>query len=365
MLEKQEHGRAKSYQRSGRVTITDSEYKDKNNFEINGIVTGSEPYATYISVKNGEVENITCECPDYYNYYGVCKHTLATMLEFVQENKPNITQEVERQNRHINNYSNTNKYRNFNQIMNTFYNEELEEIDQEEEKSLKDKGTIRLEPKIIYDKFNSIMKIEFKIGSKRMYKLKNLAEFYTRMIEKEFFKYGEKLQFVHARESFEDESKLLLDFVMKYAEIIKYANSNSNSNYRYYGKALSESSIILGNSGLDDLFEVLKGRNVEIQRDYISNGTVEFTDEQPRIEFKLKKIDNEQYVIEPNVEIYRINILIGKNYKYILDENKLYRCTKEFEKTNLKLLELFKQNYITDLALGKEELTRIIFCNYT
>ena len=41
-------------------------------------------------------------------------------------------------------------------------------------------------------------------------------------------------------------------------KIIKYANSNSNTNYRYYGKALSETSIILGNSGIDDLFEILK-----------------------------------------------------------------------------------------------------------
>ena len=198
-----------------------------------------------------------------------------------------------------------------------------------------------------------------------LYKVKNLPEFYNRFLNAESYKYGPKLEFIHTKENFEEDAQGILEYVLKYAEIIKYANSNSNSNYRYYGKALSESSIILGNSGLDDLFEVLKGRNVEIQRDYVLNGIIEFTEEQPRIEFKLKKIDNEQYVIEPNIEIYHINILKGKNYKYILDENKLYRCTKDFEKTNLKLLELFKQNYITDLALGKEELTRIIFCNYT
>ena len=47
---------------------------------------------------------------------------------------------------------------------------------------------------------------------------------------------------------------------MNYAEIIKYANSNSNSNYRYYGKALSETSILVSNTGLDDLFDVLKNQ---------------------------------------------------------------------------------------------------------
>lgn len=255
-------------------------------------------------------------------------------------------------------------YRNFNQIMNIFYNEELNEIDKDEE-MISNKGTIKIEPKILYDKFAGTMKVEFKIGSNRMYKLKNLSDFYNRMNEKSFFKYGEKLQFIHTRESFEDGSKPLLDFVIKYAEIIKYANSNSNSNYRYYGKALSESNIMIGNSGLDDLFDVLKGKEIEIQRDYITSGTIKFTEEQPKIEFKLKKTKDEQYVIEPNVDIFPITVLKGKNYKYVLDEEKLYRCTKEFEATTLKLLEAFKQNYITDVILGKEQLSRFVFNYYS
>ncbi len=55
---------------------------------------------------------------------------------------------------------------------------------------------------------------------------------------------------------------------MKYAEIIKYANSNSNSNYRYYGKALNETNIIVGNSGIDDLFDTLKEKKLILKRDY-------------------------------------------------------------------------------------------------
>lgn len=40
-----------------------------------------------------------------------------------------------------------------------------------------------------------------------MYKIKNLAEFYTRMIDKEFYKYGEKLQFVHTPDVFDQDSQ--------------------------------------------------------------------------------------------------------------------------------------------------------------
>ena len=251
---------------------------------------------------------------------------------------------------------NTENYRNFKQIVNIFYNEEIDGINIEEK--IKKPGTIKIEPKVFYDKFSGDMKIEFKIGNKKMYKIKNLAEFYTRMLNKEFYRYGEKLQFIHTEEVFEEDSRKLLEFIMKYAEIIKYANSNSNSNYKYYGKALSETSIIVGNSAIDDLFEVLKGRKIDFQRDYNSE-IVEFTEEQPIIEFKLAKVDEEHYRITPNIEIYNITIIKGKNYKYLLDNNKLYRCTKEFENTNLKLLELFRQNYITEVNFGKDELTQL------
>ncbi|MCF0125643.1 MAG: SNF2 helicase associated domain-containing protein [Clostridia bacterium] len=142
---------------------------------------------------------------------------------------------------------------------------------------------------------------------------------------------------------------------MKYAEIIKYANSNSNSNYKYYGKALSETSIIVGNSAIDELFDVLEGKTVNFQREY-KNEQIEFTKEQPKIEFKLKKIEEDKYIISPNIEIYKINIIKGKKYKYVLDKNKMYRCTKKFENTTLKLLELFRQNYITEVKFGEKEL---------
>lgn len=249
------------------------------------------------------------------------------------------------------------KYRNFKQIVNIFYNEEINEIRSEDE-SVKRLGDVRIEPQIYYDKFAGDMKVEFKVGNKKMYKIKNLSEFYTRMINNEFYKYGEKLQFVHNEAEFDKDSQGLLNFIMKYAEIIKYANSNSNSNFKYYGKALNETNIIVGNSAVDDLFDVLEGRIVDFHKDY-NQEKIEFTKEQPKIEFKLKKVENNQYIIEPNIEIYKVNIIKGKNYKYILDDKKLYRCTKDFENTTLKLLELFRQNYMTEVSLGEKELTEL------
>ena len=48
------------------------------------------------------------------------------------------------------------KYRSFKQIVNNFYNERMEEIKQEEEKA-EETERVKIEPRVIYDKFNNTL----------------------------------------------------------------------------------------------------------------------------------------------------------------------------------------------------------------
>ena len=144
-----------------------------------------------------------------------------------------------------------NKYRSFKQIVNLFYNDELENSEEIIEKDSSIYNEVKIEPKFIHDKVDNKIKLEVFIGIDTMYKIKKLSEFYDRMMEKEKYKYGDKLEFTHTKEAFKQEDLLLLDFVLKYAEIIKYGNSNSNANYRFGATALSESKIILDKTSID------------------------------------------------------------------------------------------------------------------
>ena len=348
--------KAIKYVNSRKVEFLNTEYNDKNNFELKANVNGTEKYVTFVSVQRGEIEDISCTCPDYKKHYGVCKHSLATVIAFNKLEEDEIKNKIDKEEKQAMDLESQEvKYRSFRQIVNNFYNEEVETIDDDKEEIVKSKGTINIEPKIIYDKFTNDMKIEFKIGDKRLYKLKSLSEFYDRMLNKGFYHYGDKLQFIHTRESFVEKDRPLLDFILKYAEIIKYANSNSNSNYRYYGNALSDNTIIVSNTGLDDLFEILKGREVKFQRDYTEE-YIEFVDGNPNLEFILNK-DEVDYVIVPNQDVFKCNLLKGRRYKYILQQDRLCRLTKEFENTNLKLLQSFRQNYVTELHLKESDLS--------
>ena len=230
-----------------------------------------------------------------------------------------------------------NKYTQFNNLVKKLYNEEIEQIGDETTDEIKIYGNIKIEPQLLYDRFTREMKVEFKLGNKVMYKLKNLPEFYTRMTTKEYYKYGKKLAFMHCREQFEENSRPILDFIMRHAEIIKYTNSTANSNFRYYGKALSETAIILSNSGLDEFFEANKNTKISCQG-LRKNEYLNFIDENPNLYFELKQINENEYKIEAEFNIYDITIFNGKKSKYILKDDQLYRCSKEFENTNLNYL---------------------------
>ena len=109
-----------------KVKITKVIYDNKNNFSIKGIIPSNlEEYHTYIYVKDGEIQDLNCTCPEYESTYGTCKHILATALEF-NTNAEYIrmtdaeTNKIPLKNKEKNN----EKYRIYRQMINSFYQEE-------------------------------------------------------------------------------------------------------------------------------------------------------------------------------------------------------------------------------------------------
>ena len=346
--------KAKRYINQGRVNIIKSDYEDPDNFSLTSIVSGNyDDYKVNIDVKKGELEVAECECQDYQNYYGACKHIVATLMKFEQTKFWDNEYKEEEKVTSIPKIQNF-KYKSFNNLINSFYNDEMQELNTQNTVKLSPEKLIKIEAKLNYDKFSSGMKLEFKLGNKRMYKIKDLPEFYTRMVNNEFFKYGEKLEFVHNKENFDKESIPLLDFILRYAEIMKYSNSNDRYGY-YYTSSINKAAITLGESTLDEAFDLLKNKKVNYDYEYTST-KLEFIEENPRIEFDLAKINDEELTLRPNIDIFKVAIFKGNSYTYLLSENKLYRCDKEFSESTLKMLNAFRENYTSEMLLRKEDL---------
>ena len=345
--------RAKAYINKGKVSIIKSDYENQDNFSVTSIVEGNfDDYEVNIEVKDGELEVASCECEDYYNYYSCCKHIAATILKFEQTKfwDDNFKGEKVTKSSKIEKA----KYRGINNLINLFYNDELKELSQDNNIYLSEKDKLKIEVKINYDKFSTSMKLEFKIGNSRMYKLKDLTEFYTRMINNEYYKYGDKLEFVHSKENFAAEEQDLLEFILKYAEIMKNTNVTSRYGY-YYTQSINKTEITIGTNSIDETFDLLKTRKVNYNG-MLENGKLEFIEHNPNIEFDLTKINEEEYILKPNIDIYNLSIFKGKIFDYILINSVLYRCDKEFSNTNLKMIKSFRENYTEEMLLSKENL---------
>ncbi len=342
--------KAKEYIKQKRVSIEHIDYENMNNFSVSSLIDGNyDEYKVHISLRNGELDIVRCECEDYKTHYGACDHIIATMLEI--DGNPKYSGEQHK-------VKPKERYSNFSDLINTFYGEEMKLIEDSSKTTISLDKNVNLIPKIIFDSYSKEMKIEFKIGTKKqLYKLRDLVEFYNLMINKEQYKYGAKLNIIHEEATFDKDDIPILKFIMKYAETIKYVNNNSNSIYRYYGKVLNTGSIVLSNTAMDEIFEILQNKIVNMEKEYI-NTEIEFVDTTPDIKFELEKIDEKEYKLICNIDTYgTYEIIDGKEYIYFLMEGKLYRCSKNYKETTLKLLDVFKRNYTREIKFSKNQMS--------
>lgn len=331
------------------VEITKMDYETSSQFHIDAVVKEEKKYTVQIEVQQAEIMNVGCQCEEYKRNYGSCKHIIATMLEVENNPKYEQTKKIDKSKE---------KYTEFNDIMNTFYGEKMKLLEQSEETTKALDSQIQIVPKLVVNSHCKELSIEFKIGTeKQLYKLKDLALFYDTMIANSIYKYGEKLQFIHQINSFEETSKELANFLMKYGEMMKYANHQVASGYHFPGKVANQNTVILSHTALDEIFNILKEKEVTLEKDYEPK-EIKLVEEEPTITFELEKVDEKEYKLMCSIETYHTYQLFeGKAYTYFLQEDRLYRCSKGYADTVLKLLEVFRRNFTREIKFNQKQIS--------
>ena len=342
-----------------KIKIIKAIYDDNKNFELHAKAKGHrDTHDVFIKVLKNEIVDVKCTCKEYQSTYSSCSHILATMTKFANSAEYSNIFGEQKGKKDTRFYDKSNKYKAFNQIIGTFY-DDLCTKEQTTKKGTKTStNLIEIDPKIIYDSQNKEMLIEFKLGDgKNSYKIKNLITFYDTFSNEESFKYGQKLEFKHCREIFKNSDLKILDFLLKYSEIIKYTNE-SIGQQRYYGKVMNEGAITISNTCLDEMFDVFNGEYIKIKKDY-KEDKILFLDEAPEIKFILEEESKEDYKLYPNIDIYNYDVLYGKKYLYIIIEDVIYRCPMNFKNTILKLLDMYKNNFTKEILFKKKELPKL------
>ena len=248
---------------------------------------------------------------------------------------------------------NRENHRVFKQLLNTFM--PITEVTKQENKIAEEYAqNVKIIPKIFYNEFTKQLKVEFKIGDKQLYKLKNLPEFYERMLKQETYQYGTKLNLIHKVESFCDQSIPVLAFLLKYAEIMKYHNEVANG-YSEYKRNFNQDHILISNTGLDDFFNSLENQKVLFEKGGIET-TIYFSSQEPDIKFTVTQLNSNKFQLTCNIDVFRYDVLQGKEYLYLLFPEAIYRCKKEFIESTLKILETLRKNFTHEIIMDEKEL---------
>lgn len=119
---------AQDFVRQRKVNIKKVIYEDENNFEIRSSVRDIDGvYDIHVQLALGEIQDLSCTCEDYNNHYATCKHILASVIEF--NNNENYVRIFlgDKEDKQIDKaiYSKTQKknekYREFKQLLHEFY----------------------------------------------------------------------------------------------------------------------------------------------------------------------------------------------------------------------------------------------------
>ena len=199
----------------------------------------------------------------------------------------------------------------------------------------RDLGTVRLVPRILLSSEGA--KVDFKIGNKRLYVIKDLVAFADACHKKQTVSYGKELEVVHDDGIFTEDSQPLYEFIMAHMELYRTMLSTG----RFYGSeklrefAHSESDIY-------KLFALLLGQTIDLQTAYDKGLPYTIVEQDFKLNFYIEKVPK-------GVLVYRDSVicLTGRDHLYKIDreQNKICRCSKEMKSACEPLL-----NYIPPTA---------------
>lgn len=187
----------------------------QNEGKYVGTVQGSTLYTVDIwTDKKGDLVDTSCTCPAFSQYYGYCKHIVATMLAL--DNNSKLREERE-----------TAQYRQiFGDILNSF---NLDEPNPTRE--------IVLKPTLVIESRNDHHQqpvnnayITLNIGEDRLYVVKNFKNFMEQIEEGEIIEFGKKFTYDPRHNFFAPADQ---EMISLFNEVFQIHQATQSSAYRY------------------------------------------------------------------------------------------------------------------------------------
>ncbi len=280
------------------------------------------------------VDQITCTCPAFYSFDGICKHCVGTLLQYMANRRDKAPKGRAAARRPA-----------VVRLSSQGMEELIAHYKAKERRTYQQaglNGTINLYPQMNFSYAEKY--VEFKIGFERKkYILKNIRTFVEAMEQERNEYYGKELEFYHTLEAFSPESRPMVEFL-----ITEINNPTRQGRYWYYDRGNRYLNITSGN--MDAFFKAFGQRPLVVKRDWgmeswqISNETYR----------PLLTIDGQGDGIL--LETKEISCDYGRDYAYVWDGGVIYRIPMEEAYEIRPVWEYISNNKKDTLFVAKAEL---------
>ncbi|SNS62786.1 SWIM zinc finger [Anaerovirgula multivorans] len=216
--------KGKDYYKKNRVVELLFHPKDHH---FQGKVKGSYLYQVEASFdSHGKFLEASCTCPAYDSFWGYCKHIVAVLLTIKEKNEKGRFQRRIPQSQ-------------AQEILEYFRN-----LQQEDKTPVQLEVTYEVQRD--YDNKGCLASyLSLRIGSDRLYVVKNLKEFMAKFHENEEIYFGKKFTFDPMLHKFHEEDEKIIDLIQEIYQHDTFTHSNyygSSSSRLFHGKQVALSS---------------------------------------------------------------------------------------------------------------------------
>ena len=206
-----------------------------------------------IQPDTGKIDGYTCDCQAFLKYSGLCKHCVAVCLTYIEEEiYPRYEQPGTERTSGVQKMTK----RTSPELTSLFQKEALKQSLPAIESDTY--GKVRLEPEFTFN--SSSMQVSFTIGVTRMYILKDVMEFEDRMRREDDYSYGKNLRFCHTLKAFEESSRPLAEFLMRWASSYRHTHSHMSYSGYYLDYSDKVRTVFLRDRDMVDFFFACEGR---------------------------------------------------------------------------------------------------------
>lgn len=222
----------------------DSQY---DSLDIYGKVMSQNDIGVYdtnisIDLKNQALIYTECQCLDFkgnidFNSNYICKHTAATFFRFIELLERKIREESEQNNK-------LNKESEFRKVEIDYADVLLKELEKANNNEIE---KINLEINLSrksYFRGNEFYEADFRIGNKKTYVLKSIAEFIDARSLGKKLTYGKGFTFNPEIHYFSYEDERIIDFMEEYAGLNE-ALENSFTIHRHSSNSIAKNKTLL------------------------------------------------------------------------------------------------------------------------